>query len=122
MMSRLPHAMLSKTSRRGITAQNWHHFIATFPGVCHWKLVSEDAFKLVRCLADACEVVLHDHVNKYDVTFLERLLQDHHRLFAKLFGQYSMSTNHHMVLQLPEQIKNWGPATAWWCFPREDAS
>jgi len=86
MMSQLPHAMLSKTSRRGITAQKWHHFIVTFPGVCRWKQVSEDAFKLVRCLADACEVVLHDHVNEYDVTFLERLLQDHHRLFTKLFG------------------------------------
>ena len=24
-----------------------------------------------------------------------------------------------MVLHLPEQIKNWGPATAWWCFPYE---
>ena len=24
-----------------------------------------------------------------------------------------------MVLHLPEQILNWGPATAWWCFPYE---
>ena len=24
-----------------------------------------------------------------------------------------------MVLHLPDQIKNWGPATAWWCFPYE---
>ena len=58
-------------------------------------------------------------MNENDVTFLERLLRDHHRLYAKLFGEYSVSINYHMVLHLPEQIKNWGPATAWWCFPYE---
>ena len=87
--------------------------------MCLWKQVSEDAFKLVRCLAEACEVLLRDPMNENDVTFLERLLKDHHRLYARIFGQYSVSINYQMVLHLPEQIKNWGPATAWWCFPYE---
>ena len=118
-VGRLPRAMLSKMSGRGITAQQWKNFIITFARVCLWKQVSEDAFKLVRCLAEACEVVLRDPMNENDVTFLERLLKDHHRLYARIFGQYSVSINYHMVLHLPEQIKNWGPATAWWCFPYE---
>ena len=31
----------------------------------------------------------------------------------------TVSVNYHMVLHLPEQILNWGPPTAWWCFPYE---
>ena len=84
-VGRLPRAMLSKMSRRGITAQQWKNFIITFARVCLWKQVSEDAFKLVRCLAEACEVLLRDPMNENDVTFLERLLKDHHRPYAKSF-------------------------------------
>ena len=50
---------------------------------------------------------------------LEKPLQDHHQLYAKIFGEYSVSVNYHMILHLPEQILNWGPPTAWWCFPYE---
>ena len=112
---RLSRAMVSKMSGRGRTAQQWKNFIITFARVCLWKHISEDAFKLVRCLAEACEV---DPINENHVTFLETLLK-HHRLYARIFGQYFVSINYHMVLHLPEQIKNWGPATAWWCFPYE---
>ena len=87
--------------------------------MCLWKQVSGDAFKLVRCLPEACEVVLRDPMNENNVSFLERLQQEYHRLYVKLFGQYSVSINYHIVPQLPEQIKNWGHATAWWCFPYE---
>ena len=104
-VGRLPRAMLSKMSGRGITAQQWKNFIITFARVCLWKQVSKDAFKLVRCLAEACEVVLRDPMNENDITFLERLLKDHHRLYARIFGQYSLSINYHMVLHLPEQLR-----------------
>ena len=39
---------------------------------------------MVTCLAEACEVVLRDPMNKNDVNFLERLLKDHHRLSAQI--------------------------------------
>ena len=48
---------------------------------------------------------------------LERLLQDHDRVYAKLFGDYSESINYHMVLHLRNQIKNWGATSVWKCFP-----
>ena len=111
--------MLSKMSGRGVTCQQWRNFIITFARVCLWKQVSEDAFKLVTCLAEACEVVLRNPMNKNGVNFLERLLKDHHRLSAQIFGQYSLSINYQMVPHLPDKIKNCGPATASWCFPYE---
>lgn len=70
-------------------------------------------------LAEACEIVLCDPLYQDDIKRLEKLLQDHHQLYAKIFGEYSVSVNYHMILHLPEQILNWGPPTAWWCFPYE---
>lgn len=118
-VGRLPRTMLHKMSGRGITAQQWKNFIVTFARVCLWKEVSEDAYKMVCTLAEACEIVLRDPLNQNDINHLEKLLQDHHQLYAKIFGEYSVSVNYHMVLHLPDQILNWGPPTAWWCFPFE---
>lgn len=70
-------------------------------------------------LAEACEIFLCDPLCQDDIKRLEKLLQDHHQLYAKIFGEYSVSVNYHMILHLPEQILNWGPPTAWWCFPYE---
>ena len=39
-------------------------------------------------------------------------MQDDHQLYAKIFGEYSVSVNYHMILHLPEQILNWGLETA----------
>ena len=52
---------------------------------------------------------------------LENLLQQHHCLYAKIFGEYSVSVNYDVVrdLHVQEQILNWGPPTAWCCFPYE---
>ena len=118
-VGRLPRTMLNKMSGRGITAQQWKNFIITFARVCLWKEVSEDAYKMVCRLAEACEIVLCDPLYQGDIEHLEKLLQHHHQLFAKIFGEYSVSVNYHMILHLPEQILNWGPPTAWWCFPYE---
>ena len=118
-VGRLPRTMLQKMSGRGITAQQWKNFIITFARVCLWKEVSEEAYKLVRTLAEACEIVLHNYINENDINRLETLLKSHHELYSKIFGEYSVSINYHMVLHLPDQIKNWGPPTAWWCFPYE---
>ena len=118
-VGRLPRTMLQKMSGRGITAQQWKNFIITFARVCLWNNVSDDAYKMVCRLAEACEIVLRDPLKQSDVIRLEKLLKDHHKLYAKIFGEYSVSVNYHMVLHLPEQILNWGPPTAWWCFPYE---
>ena len=118
-VGRLPKTMLQKRSGRGITAQQWKNFIITFARVCLWKGVGKDAYRMVSTLAEACEIVLRNPLDQNDITHLENLLQQHHRLYAKIFGEYSVSVNYHMVLHLPEQILNWGPPTAWWCFPYE---
>ena len=118
-VGRLPRTMLNKMSGRGITAQQWKNFIITFARVCLWNELSEDAYKMVCKLAEACEIVLCDPLYQDDIEHLEKLLQDHHQLYAKIFGEYSVSVNYHMILHLPEQILNWGPPTAWWCFPYE---
>ena len=118
-VGRLSRTMLNKMSGRGITAQQWKNFIITFARVCLWKEISEDAYKMVCKQAEACEIVLCDPLYQDDIKHLEKLLQDHHQLYAKIFGEYSVSVNYHMILHLPEQILNWGPPTAWWCFPYE---
>ena len=118
-VGRLPHTMLQKMSGRGITAQQWKNFIITFARVCLWKQVSTDAYRMVCRLAEACEIILRDPLNTSDITHLDKLLNDHHKLYGKVFGEYSVSVNYHMALHLPEQILNWGPPTAWWCFPFE---
>ena len=87
--------------------------------VCLRKGVGKDAYRMVSTLAEACEIVLRNPLDQNDITHLENLLQQHHRLYAKIFGEYSVSVNYHMVLHLPEQILIWGPPTAWWCFPYE---
>ncbi|XP_078383369.1 uncharacterized protein LOC144665947 isoform X14 [Oculina patagonica] len=118
-VGRLPHTMLNKSSGRGITAQQWKNFIISFARVCLWGEVSKDAYKMVRTLAEACEIVLRDPLNHSDIEHLKKLLQVHHHLYAKIFGEYSVSVNYHMILHLPDQILNWGPPSAWWCFPYE---
>ena len=118
-VGRLPRTMLEKMSGRGLTAQQWKNFIITFARVCLWNEVSQDAYRMVCSLAEACEIVLRDPISQADIDHLNKLLIDHHQLYAKIFGEFSVSINYHMVLHLPDQILNWGPPTAWWCFPYE---
>ena len=61
-------------------------------------MASEEAYKLVRTLAEACEIVLHNYINENDINRLETLLKSHHELYSKIFGEYSVSINYHMVL------------------------
>ena len=86
-VGRLPRTMLQKRSGRGITAQQWKNFIITFARVCLWKGVGKDAYRMVSTLAEACEIVLRNPLDQNDITHLENLLQ-HHRLYAKIFGEY----------------------------------
>lgn len=60
-VGRLPRPILSKMSGRGITAQQefYCHVCKTVP-----LESGEDSFKQVRCLAEACEVVLRDPMNE----------------------------------------------------------
>ena len=87
-VGRLPKTMLQKRSGRGITAQQWKNFIITFARVCLWKGVGKDAYRMVSTLAEACEIVLRNPLDQNDITHLENLLQQHHRLYAKIFAQY----------------------------------
>ena len=87
-VGRLPRTMLQKRSGRGITAQQWKNFIITFARVCLWKGVGKDAYRMVSTLAEACEIVLRNPLDQNDITHLENLLQQHHRLYAKIFGEY----------------------------------
>jgi len=82
--------------------QQRNNFIITFARVCLWKEVSEDAYKMVRKLAEAYEIVLCDPLHQDDIKRLENLLQDQHQLYSKIFGEYSVSVNYHMILNLPE--------------------
>ena len=105
-VGRLPQTMLHKMSCRGITAQQWKNFIITFARVCLWQEVSESAYKMVCRLAEASEIVLRDAIHRSDVSRLKTLLQEHHHLYARVFGEYYVSVNYHMALHLPEQILN----------------
>ena len=87
-VGRLPRTMLQKRSGRGITAQQWKNFIITFARVCLWKGVGKDAYRMVSTLAEACEIVLRNPLDQNDITHLENLLQQHHRQYAKMFGEY----------------------------------
>ena len=79
-VGRLPRTMLQKRSGRGITAQQWKNFIITFARVCLWKGVGKYAYRMVSTLAEACEIVLRNPLDQNDITHLENLLQQHHRL------------------------------------------
>ena len=47
------------------------------------------------------------------------MIHDHHQLFCREYGKWSVSVNYHMSLHLPEMITDLGPPQAFWCFGYE---
>ena len=50
---------------------------------------------------------------------MENALEEHHKLFLSVYGKWEVTVNYHMVLHVPDTLRDFGPASGYWCFPFE---
>ena len=54
-----------------------------------------------------------------EVSSLYRILNEHHKLFAAVYGKWHVTINYHMALHIPDVIADFGPTHGYGCFAYE---
>lgn len=116
---RLPKTTLEKLSARGLKAQQWKNFTATYARACLWNTVPYTLYDTTKCLAEAVESTPKDPITRAEADTISCLLQKHHKPHAKVLGKHAASVNHHMAPHTPAPTQNRGPPTSWWRSPYE---
>lgn len=110
---------MEKATLDGFTAQQWFTFATVYARPCFFELIPD---KFYQCLVRLCEIV--DLSSRYristeEIAILCDKIQEHHKLFSKIYGKWNVSINNHMVLHLPETMLYFGPCHTFWCFASE---
>ena len=103
----------------GITANQWKVYITCYARPCMYKLLPERPYKCLVLLSEIITIMVSPVFTIDGVSRLYRLLHEHHRLFRRVYGKWSLSVNYHMSLHLPEIVTDLGPPHSFWCFGYE---
>ncbi len=109
----------SASGVNGVTAAQWKLYIITYARPCLYNLLPVSAYKCLVMLSDIISIVAAPVLLRDQVADLRRLIPDHHTLFARTYGKWSVTVNYHMCLHLPDMILDHGPPHAFWCFSYE---
>ena len=118
-IGRLPSNIFDNDSFSGVTAAQWKTYISTCARPCLYDLIPDRAYRCLVLLSEIVILVSSPVIRVDDITKLRCLLEDHHKLFNRLYGKWSSSVNYHMALHIPEMICDFGPPNAFWCFAYE---
>ena len=68
---------------------------------------------------DACSYILQPSVSTMQLSVVDQKLHEFCRTYETLYGKEKCTPNIHMHMHLCKCIENYGPVTAFWCFPFE---
>lgn len=106
-------------SNSRVTADQWKTYIITCARPCMYSLLPQRAYKCLVLLSQIVAIISSPVLTQDDVVALSVMLHEHHNLFRRVYGEWSVSVNYHMCLHMPEIILDYGPPQAFWCFPFE---
>jgi hypothetical protein len=119
-VGRLPTNIFDQGTRlSGVSAAQMKLYITCYARPCLYKLIPAEHYKCMVLLAEIVTLITSPALDDKLIASLYRLQQDHHQLFCKLYGKWSITVNYHMSLHLPDIIMDLGPPQSFWCFAYE---
>ena len=95
-LGRLP-TNLNGDSLAGLTAQQWKNFACTYARLCLAGLLEGRAYKSLCLLCENVELIVKSLITRDEIASLYRLLNEHHKQFAKVYGKWEVKINYHMA-------------------------
>lgn len=95
--------------------------ILHFPLIVH-PLLPAEAAMFVKCLihlAQITQISLSPVVRADTACDLEELIAEHHRMYCMCYGSDALTAKHHMLIHIPDQIRNFGPGRHHWTMRME---
>lgn len=118
-VGRLPLHMTEKKTLSGLTAQQLKNYIVIYAKACLFNLIPAKAYNCFALLSEAVRIITLPCITSQEISDLEDILEEHHHSYTALCGKWSVSINYHMVLHAPQMLRDFGPASGYWCFPFE---
>ncbi len=106
-------------SNTRVTAAQWKTYIITCARFCMHSLLPRREYRCLVLLLQIVAVITSPVLTHDDITTLSRMLHEHHTLFRRVYGEWSISVHYHMCLHMPDIILDYGPPQSFWCFPYE---
>ena len=117
-LGRLP-INLNGDSLAGLTAQQWKNFACIYARPCLVGLLEGRAYKSLCLLCEIVELIVKPVITRDEIATLYRLLNEHHKQFAKVYGKREVTINYHMGLHIADVVSDYGPPHVYWCFAYE---
>ena len=118
-IGRLPSNLNEKSSFSGCTAEQLKNFDVVYARPCLKGLIPDASYKVLCLLCNIVTLICQPAITMDNMTYMYRLLQDHHLAYSRVYGKFKVTVNYHMALHLPEVILDYGPPHAFWCFAYE---
>ena len=106
-VGRIPHKISSNFS--GFTADQWKNWICIYSTLCLKELLPVEHYECWMLFQEACRSLLQPSLSSLQLSIAYELL----------YGKERCTPNMHMHMHLSKSIQNYGPVTAFWCFPFE---
>ena len=97
-------------------------FACIYARPCLSGFISANAYKSYCLLCEIIELLIKPTFASEEIEEIFRLLNEHHQLFAKVYGKWEVTINYHMALHIPDVIYDFGPSHGYWCFAYERLS
>lgn len=118
-IGRLPVSLPEKKTLSSLTAEQWKNYSLLYARPCLLDLLPDRPYCSMKLLCEVIEIVVQNYLTKDNLEKLEELLEEHHHLFASIYGKWKVSINYHQVLHMTEIFEDFGPSPVFWCFAFE---
>ena len=93
----IPSNINGKTDLTSMTADQWKKFALIYARPCLSGLLSTNAYKSICFLCEIVILIAKPIYNNEDITTLYRKLNDHHKMYASVYGKWEVSVNYHFA-------------------------
>ena len=100
-------------------ADEWKHWILIYSLYALHELIPDVHYKCWSTFVFACRLLCLPIVTRTQINEAHILLADFCGTFERLYGKEACTPSMHMSLHLKECMLEFGPFSAFWCFPFE---
>ena len=116
-VGRIPYKIASNFS--SFTADQWKNWICIYSILCLKDLLPSNHYECWLLFQDACCLLLQPSISLAQLKRADEKLYEFCKSYEMLYGKDSCKPNMHMHLHLCKSVENYGPVSAFWCFPFE---
>ena len=101
------------------TADEWKNWIVIYSLFALHGVIGEAHFKCWCLLVQSCHILLQPVISKRQVEQAHTYLVEYCKSFESLYGPEHCTPNMHMCCHIKDCLLDFGPLSAFWCFPYE---